>query len=233
MAAHNWRFEWVSQKCKIASALARGEAGGSYSEAVILVCAVLNALAAEVWPGTRIDKARFVELLVRLGSLPHEPQTISVPLLVRHLEATSPANAALLRKNFLDFSKTRVVTGLEIDSTESELISLCPGLTPTVVRKYSYACLLYEEVRSSYAHEYKPGEKADSWPMTMASGQSVSYVNRLLTTDTYEAIETIRLVHFHIEWLTKLAEDLALYIDGISTTLPYPLPSKWWKDGSP
>jgi len=204
--------------------------GGSYSEAVILVCAVLNALAAEVWPGRNIDKARFVELLVRLGSPPDELKTISVPLLVRRLDTECPANAEILRKKFLDFSKTRVVTGLDIDKTEGELLSLCPGLPPTVIREYSYARLLYEEVRSSYAHEYRTGEKADSWPMTMASGQSVSYVNRLLLIGTPE---TIRLIHFHIDWLTKLAVDLASYIDGISTTLPHPPPSKWWKDGSP
>jgi hypothetical protein len=162
VTTHNWRFEWVSEKCKIASALARGEAGGSYSVAVILVCAVLNALAAEVWPGRSIDKARFVELLVRLGPSADEPKTISVPLLVRRLDTECPANAEILRKKFLDFSKTRVVTGLEVDKTEDELISLCPALTPTVIRKYSYAHLLYEEVRSSYAHEYRAGGKADS-----------------------------------------------------------------------
>jgi hypothetical protein len=230
VTAHNWRFEWVSEKCKIASALARGEAGGSYSEAVILVCAVLNALAAEVWPGRGIDKARFVELLVRLGPSLHEPKTISVPLLIRHLDTEFPANAAILRKKFLDFSKTRVVTGPEIDKMEDELISLCPDLAPTVVRKYSYACLLYEEVRSSYAHEYKTGEKADSWPMTMASDQSVSYVNRILLTGIPE---TVRLIHFHIDWLTQLVVDLALCIDGLSTTLPRQLPSQWWIKGSP
>lgn len=231
MTSKSWRRDWVTEKCGIASALARGEAGGSYSEAAILVCAALSALAAEVWPGRGLDRARFIELLVRLGPTPNFPMTISVPLLVRHLESTSSmANAKLLSNALLAFSPTRVVTGPEVDKMEDELVSICPGLTPKTIRKYSYACLLYEEVRSSYAHEYRPGDKADSWSMTMAEGQSVSYVNRLLAAGIPK---TGRLIHFHIAWLTKLAVDIASSIDALGTSLPRQAPTDWWIDGAP
>lgn len=231
MASSSWRYDWVTEKCEIAIALARGEAGGSYSEAAILVCAALSALAAEVWPGRGLDRARFVELLVRLGPSPNFPMTISVPLLVRHLETTSSkASATLLKNALLAFSPTRVVTGSEVDKMERELVSICPVLTPKATRKFSYACLLYEEVRSSYAHEYKPGDKADSWPMTMCEGQSVSYVNRLLVAGIPE---TGRLIHFHIVWLTKLAVDLASSIDALGATVPRQAPTNWWIDGAP
>ncbi len=230
MAAQSWRCDWVTEKCAIASALARGEAGGSYSEAAILVCATLNALAAEVWPGRGLDRARFIELLVRLGPSPNVPMTISVPLLVQHLETTSSeASATLLTNSLLAFSPTRIVTGSEVDKMEGELASICPVLTAKTMRKCSYACLLYDEVRSSYAHEYKPGDKADSWPATMCEGQSVSYVNRLLAAGIPE---TSRLIHFHIAWLTKLAVDLAGSIDALAT-LPRETPTIWWIDGSP
>jgi len=235
MASAGWRCDWVNEKCEIASALARGEAGGSYSEAAILICTALSALAAEVWPGSNIDRARFVELLVRFESSPRVSMNISVPLLVQHLETASSKDskdsndcAALLTKEFLPFSSTRVVTGPEVDKTESELVLICPVLTPKTVRKFSYACLLYEQVRSSYAHEYQPGAKADSWPMTMCQGQSVSYVNRLLGAGIPE---TARLIHFHIEWLTKLAVDLAGSIDETCATLPHQEPSSWWIRG--
>jgi hypothetical protein len=109
------------------------------------------------------------------------------------------------------------------------VLSICSDFTAKGIRKFSYACLLYEEVRSAYAHEYKPGAKADSWPMTMSEGQSVSYVNRLLAAGVPE---TGRLIHFHIAWLAKLAVDIARNIDTHRTTLPRQIPASWWIDGA-
>jgi len=230
MTSESWRSDWVTEKCEIATALARGEAGGSYSEAAILVCAALSALSAEVWPGRNIDRARFVELLVRFSSTPNIPMTISVPLLVRHIELTSSKSSAkLLRDAFLPFSETRVVTGQDVDKSEDAVLSIYSDLTAKDIRKFSYACLLYEEVRSAYAHEYKPGAKADSWPMTMSEGQSVSYVNRLLSPGVPE---TGRFIHFHIAWLAKLAVDIAVNIDTHRATLPRQAPASWWIDGA-
>ena len=234
MASPSWRYGWVTKKCKIANNLARGEAGGSYSEAAILVCTVLSALAAEVWPGRGSDRARFVELLVRLGSSPSSPMIISVPLFVQHLETTSAENskdcATIVVKKFLAFQSSRVLTGSEVDKMECELESICPTLMPATIRKFSYANLLYEQVRSSYAHEYRPGDKADSWPMTASKGQCASYVNRLLGPGIPK---TERLIHFHIAWLTTLAVDLAGAIDAISDTVPHQKPKSWWIHGAP
>ena len=233
MASKSWRSNWVSKKCEIASALARGEAGGSYSEAAILICTVLSALSAEVWPGRGIDRTRFIELLVRFGSSPRVTMTVSVPLLVRHLNTSSSIElkdcAALLVNKFLPFGPSRVVTGSDVDKMESELVSICPVLTPKTTRRFSYASLLYEQIRSSYAHEYQAGEEADSWPMTMCEGQSVSYVNRLHAVGTPESE---RLIHFHIEWLMKLAVDLASSIDATCATVPEQIPSGWWIHGA-
>lgn len=231
MVSESWRAGWVSDKCTIAGALARGEAGGSYAEAVMLVCAVLTALAAEVWPGRNIDRARFVELLVRRGAQPRAPRTVSVPLLVEELAVQgSEPHATLLRQRFLPFAPTRVVTGRDVDRLEDELSSTCPGIDLRCVRRHSYASLLYSEIRSSYAHDYAPGGKADSWPMTTYRGQFVSYVNRLLNCDT---LASARLIHFHVESLIKIAVELAADIDGISLSLPLKRPNAWWIDGAP
>lgn len=232
LTSQSWRCDWVSKKCEIASALAQGEAGGSYGEAVIIVCTALNALAAEVWPGRGHDRKRFIELLVRLGSSPNLLMTISTPLLVRHLATTSPPqdSATLLKNALLDFSPTRVVTGSEVDKMENDLKFISPVLKTKTIRKFSYACLLYEEVRTSYAHEYKPGDKADSMSMSRYEGQPVSYVNRLLAAGV---AETGRLIHFNITWLTRLAVDIARSIDAPGTVLPGQEPDIWWIDGSP
>lgn len=219
MSSENWRTRWVTDKCNIALALAGGQVGASYSEATILVCAILNALAAEVWPGRKIDHVRFVELLVKMTSSSPSPALISVPLLVQNLQAKSLlVEAETLARALMPFGETRVITGLEVDKNELELLSICPAIPVDLLRKNSYACLLYEDVRSSYAHEYRPGERTDSWPMTRLSDQCVSYVNK----------PTRRCVHFHIEWLARLAIELAARLDELDAMLPLPNPKQWW-----
>jgi len=231
MASMSWRADWVREKCEIATALSQGEAGGTYSESTILVCAALSALSAEVWLDRGIDRKRFVELLVRFGSSTTTLTTISVPLLVQHLTAAGDhANSAVLMKALLSFSPTRIVSGPEVDRAEAEILTLCPSLERKTIRGHSYACLLYEEVRSSYAHEYRPGSRADSWAMTQYAGQAVSYVNRLLEPGIPE---TNRFIHFHSEWLTQMATDLAASIDALASTIPRSVPAAWWIDGAP
>jgi hypothetical protein len=231
MKSASWRADWVLEKCEIAAALSRGEAGGTYPESAILVCAALSALSAEVWPGRGIDRKRFIELLVRLAPSTTTTSTrISVPLLVRHLFAAGDdSNAAVLKKSLLDFSPTRIVVGPEVDRGEAELLAACPSLDLKTIRLHSYACLLYEEVRSSYAHEYRPGSRADSWAMTKYEGQAVSYVNRLLERG---ASETGRFIHFHIEWLRLMAVELASTVDALAPTIPRSLPVDWWIEGA-
>ena len=67
MSSQTWRRNWVSDKCAVAGRLSRGEAGGGYAESVILVCATLSALSAELWVGRNIDRVRFIEMLVKFG----------------------------------------------------------------------------------------------------------------------------------------------------------------------
>ena len=229
MAAETWRTEWVTEKCAIACALAHGQAGGGYGEAAIIVSAALSALAAEVWPGRHIDRARFIELLVRFAPASGTAK-ISVPLLIQELSSISePVLAGALWKAFLPASPTRVITS-SIDKLDSEVLGVCPQLKAERTRKFSYACLLYGEVRSSYAHEYKAGANAESWPTSCATDESASYVNRLVGP---RLSETKRLIHFHIEWLTRVALIIAGNVDARRQAVPLPFPTLWWIDGAP
>lgn len=65
MIEENWRSSWVAQKCDVASALNARAGGAGYSEAVLILCAVLSAMAADAWPGRGIDRRRFTELVAR------------------------------------------------------------------------------------------------------------------------------------------------------------------------
>lgn len=211
VAAQTWHKAWVREKCDIAGRLARGEAGGGYAEAAILLCAALSALAAEEWPGPGKDRVRFVELLVRLGKFRNLCTTISVPLLVQALELQGrrPDAVALRRATSLPDS-ARILVGPEVDRSEAEVLAVCPSFDPVFLRTFSYGALLYQEIRSSYAHEYRPGASANSAPMTAAPDQAVSYVNQL-REPTFTCID--RSIHFHVPWLRELARDLADAVD--------------------
>ena len=64
-----------------------------------------------------------------------------------------------------------------VDKSEKEVMDICQTLSLEEVRQHSYANLLYKEVRSGYVHEYRPGNRADSSPMTGNPNVQVSYVN--------------------------------------------------------
>ena len=193
-----------------------------------MLCAALSALSAEVWPGRAIDRLRFIELLVRLGSNSSFCMTISVPLLAQFLEDERRiSDAADIRRVFGLPNTARVLTGSEIDKPESEVLAACPALSLFDVRRFSYASLLYHEVRSSYAHEYRPGDAAGSWPMTMLPDQKVSYINRLAEP----RMQLERLIHFHVAWLGDLAVNLAEAVD-TSGSVSRSRPATWWAEGA-
>src|SRR5690349_20693369 len=71
----------------VAIALDRRECGGSYAEACMIVAAVISGLAADLWPGDRIDRKRFAELWARYGSGTATALHVSVPLLTQWLRS--------------------------------------------------------------------------------------------------------------------------------------------------
>ena len=224
-----WGSEWARQKCNLALSLSSGKCGGAYSEAVLILCAALNALAADVWPSERIDRKRFVELLKRFSPGTLSPTQISVPLLCASLRRrrkkrpAKPATARKMAQMYLDFEHARVIVGSEVDTSEREILKLFPNLTKEEVRACSYANLLYTELRSGYAHEYRPGKRADSFPMTTRKDAQISYVNCLDARD--------RQIHFHMTWLSQLVIETAKAIDALPSRIPARKPKRWWVDG--
>src|SRR6266513_293678 len=104
------RSEWVNSKAEIATRLDRRECGGSYGEAIIILCATISAMAAEVWPGQNIDRRRFVQFLIEFSNQPPFVATVSTPLLVGHLrDDEKTAEAVTLKKALLDFVTSRIV----------------------------------------------------------------------------------------------------------------------------
>jgi hypothetical protein len=227
VSSQTWRRDWVSEKCDVATRLSNGDAGGGYAESAILVCAALSALSAELWVGRGIDRVRFIEMLARFGTNSNDCKLISIPLLVQHLNNSSRSSEALQMQHAFALSSTaRVLVGPDVDKNEDTVLSICPQLDLQEVRRFSYASILYSEVRSSYAHEYRSGEQADSWPMTMLPDQHVSYINRIT-----DSLEMRRLIHIHSGWFVQIAIELASAVDNLANTLPLPKPQVWWADG--
>lgn len=219
-----WRANWAKNKIGIATKLNNGELGGGYGEGIIILCAVISALSAEVWPSKGIDPKRFVELLKDYGDIDPPSTKISTPLLIGYLnEEARNSEAALLQKNFMNFDKAQVLKGEEIDKTEEEITSFCSSLTLKEIRRYSYANVLYQEIRCNYMHEYHSGKKADPWPMTSDNQAQVSYVNWLDDPN--------RHIYFHFDWVAQITSKVSHAVDEISDKIPLPLPTNWWIDG--
>ena len=186
----------------------------------MILCAVLSALAAEVWPGRRHDKARFVELLKDFAPVEFNVTRISIPLLVAHLRDKGLyRESEIIRKAFLDYLPSQVLTGDDVDKSETDILALCNALDIKDLRINSYASLLYGEIRSGYAHEYRTGQLSDPWPMTREE-TSISYVNWACKPDKH--------IHFHVPWMSKLVLSVAGAIDAIGECLPRPKPKNSW-----
>jgi hypothetical protein len=218
------RRDWAQRKAAIATALVQGECGGGYGEAVLVLCTAISAIAAEVWPGDRIDRRRFIELLVRYSRSQIEVQTVSVPLLLGRLRETNAlAEERTIRKAFADFVPSRVLTGRDVDRSEADILGVCSALSVALLREFSYANLLYQRVRSALTHEYRTGQKAVSFPMTGDDSVGVSYYNWIHDVD--------RHIYFHVPWLAELTVGAGETADTEASKFPLPHPPAWWIEG--
>lgn len=228
---------YVGRKLGVASALAASGCGGSYAEACLIVSGVISAIAAYVWPGERIDRARFAEAWVRFAAPTHpEINRVSMPLLIHALYADREADALALRGSRpgmfgRDYSD-RVLIGEDVDAYEAEVLATCPSLERRFVRRHSYPSVFYSHVRSQLVHEYELGHAATAYPMTTRSDPRVSYSNTLrgMWVDGVNLDASTREIHFHIEWLVGLAGAMARAVDEQAKHGNAPRPTAWWLD---
>ncbi len=222
-------MQFIERKIGTAVMLDKGECNGSYSDACVILSALLSGIAAELRPGKGIDRARFVELWARYCSAELDGILVSVPFLRQFLrrserweEVHALENA---RPNMFGLGHgTRVLRGKEVDMTEADVLALPIRLAKKEVRVYTYPAVFYEHVRSNLAHEYRLSENASSHFATRLKA-NVSYVNM---HDPDEAELSRRLIHFHIDWLANvtrsIAANVAKFVEHYQR-LPQP---NWW-----
>jgi hypothetical protein len=222
---------FAQKKLTVAQCLDGGGCGAGYGEAVLVVAGLLSGISADLWPGKRIDRARFVELWSQFSDPGHQPNRISVPLLVQHLKETGRTSEAtkieaVRSRMFGGGHASRVLIADDVDATEAEIRTLCQTLTASDVREFSYGAVFYAHVRSAIVHEFHFGANATGVPMTERQAD-VSYANRL---DRHTRVSR-RLIHFHMPWLVSLVDSLAANVDAVLSTAPLPKPSTWWVEG--
>jgi hypothetical protein len=218
-----WRSDWVKKKGDVAAQLASRQCGGSYGDAAVILCSCLSALAAEVWPGTRIDQNRFVELLEKYTPPQLGSARVSIPLLVYDLRRHHMPEATQIESMFLQqFNAGQILTGDQVDKNETDIRAAGHNISLKFIRRSSYANLLYREVRCSYTHEGKIGQAAESSPQT-ESATHVSYFNW--------SIPPHRRIHFPVDWMWALTKGAADAVDRVSPIPPLQHPQKWWLEG--
>jgi hypothetical protein len=221
--------DWVSRRIDLAERLAAGECGGSSAEAILILSSLISGIAADLWPGTRIDRHRFVELWSLYSDPSQCGNLISVPLLIDDLErAKNFALADRLREQNADaFSPrglpdTRVVTGEDVDLFEADLASLVPELPVSDLRKFSYGNVFYVQFRSGYVHEYQVGTHGEAVVMS-TTRSSITYGN------FFEPPH--RRINFEIAWLAELTRMVVSRARPEWYHRPLQQPQKWWLDG--
>lgn len=217
----------ITKRLKIANHLYNGNCGGSYDDAVIILVSIISAMASKIWPGTHKDRKRFVELLITETDSNLETKKISVPLLLQDLEKVDKTNFDILKKHSTRFyGSSRVFEGTESDKLEDEILNICPGISKKNIRRFSYASVLYSEVRSGLIHEYKITKNASSQPMHDYC-KSVSYLN-IAQINPFCLYHSI---HFHYEWIDSIVLTLQKSLDSKWQKTPYNDPNKWWIEG--
>jgi len=189
----------------------------AYADLVLILTAVLSACAAIRWPSQkkeRIDKRRFVELLVTASPLEARAGFLSVP--------------ALLTSGLITEAQTlwgepgqssRILRGEEIDSDVDSSALAFPSVSKKDLKQHSYACCIYEWLRCGYAHEYCAPEWVTQVPPKRENAQ-VSYIGRITSSGI------VRMVCFHLDYLIDLADHHVRVLPDHAIARP----TKWWLD---
>lgn len=222
--------EWIEGRIALSERLAAGECGGSSAEAILILSSVISGIAADLWPGTRIDRHRFVELWAHYSHPQLCASLISIPLLIHELDRTKQhALSDRLRANNPEMfmprglPDTRVVTGEDVDIFDDEVLRLVPQLPLAQIRQWSYPNVFYVHFRSGYVHEYQVGTHADAIIMSDTRSH-ITYGNFLPAPH--------RRINFATGWVASVARSIVDRVEPDWNRRPLSLPSKWWADGA-
>ena len=162
---------FLKGRLEVARILAEEVPAATYADSVLIVTAVLSACASVRWPGRKIDRKRFIELLVSHSAEDFRTSWVSVPALVNRKlvpESDTPYGSPF---------STRIFRDDEIDLSLDGARARYPSVAGKELRKHSYASLIYEWLRCGYVHEYCPHDEITHVPPSRGKAR-VSYIGR-------------------------------------------------------
>lgn len=194
--------EWFQERINVADEIVSQHGSKAESDAEIILCCAISALAATVWPGKGIDRKRYIQLLIEFTPPKFDVQKISVIHLVSSLQDKAQLDAAniLISARFKSelayLSKSPMTYGYldgeplyagtlspifdpaEVDLDEVEAFELIPKFEKSEIRRSSYASIIYSELRSGLVHEYElfPNLASRGWP---GKEDQLCYINFL------------------------------------------------------
>lgn len=222
--------QWTENRVEIADGIMQLMRPGlsPVFDAEVILCCALAATAHAAWPGERIDRKRFVQLLVDHCDTVPNPTTISIGVLRKNLkDAGKDSMEEAVRHGLWQTSDpfcSRNFRAAEVDCDEASIQKAFPNLTLKELRKASYANILYEDLRCGLVHEYQQKENLIFEERFDEREVSYSYVSgfpRLIMP--YGVVRDIvqsTCKNFFSAWETTDQFELEL-----------PRPSPWWIDG--
>ncbi len=214
-----WWLEFAERKIATATNLLN-ECDGTYGDVILILTGVLSAMAAKRWPERRIDAKRFIQLLIEFAP---GTKTISVPRLCSYLVS---CNMIIQARQIWDYPENdfQILQGPNIDINEESIAnSLTTPISLKSIRKYSYASLLYNDLRCSYSHEYKIGHDAHAHRMSKSKNACISYVN------IYK--KPFPFIHFDLNWLANVVRKCASVMLEKQPDQSSVMPTEWWISG--
>lgn len=245
--------EWYRRRLEIADGIMSTYGDDGQFDAEILLCCAVSALAKIMWPDAQ-DKRRFVEFLVQFAPNPSAITRVSIPILCEELRAKGDNDSAdFLRSHFLPDLDERIPTGEEVDQSEDTLVTLLPRTSVALLRRSSYAAIIYIDLRCGLVHEYRLSSymfesglshKRDvpSYvnfiPLLVIQSEDEKSMSRLLDTDEPDvepfgskSEQRLFLPYSYVRRLiTGTAEAACDYWDS-ATEWEHPKPQKWWIEG--
>lgn len=220
---YNWLKKFVKNKLQIADYLYSGECDGGYPEATLILSSVLSGISSELWPGSNIDKRRFVETMVQFTNSESLVKNISIPILIEHLKHNKDIDTInILKENKLFYDTYQVLTNREVDYPEDYCLRLLSSIDLKLLRNFSYASLFYQKVRSGFVHEYKTSKFASAHPQTQRNVK-ISYINSMEFPN--------HRIYFHYDWIKEVINQIVMAIEKNNTIFPREKPKSWWLDG--
>lgn len=217
--------KWLENRLRITDAilaLSNGVDIETTFDAEIILCCVISALAATIWPGERIDKARYTQTLVDYCPLFPSPKTISIGALLNSREGTPEGQQ--IQDTLWKFDSNRVVQASEVDVDETVVIKAVPSLSMASIRKHSYAHIIYSDIRSGLIHEYGLSKRVTDW--SVRNRNSLHYSNVDDKPRLFVPYEYVKQV---VRSTSESVFDLWRQRSTFNQDLPQP--ATWWIDG--